>query len=177
MKVPCGIPGVVGVVWVVGVVVIKIKVEAVVEAPISPVLALIPVDVLSVVAELGGIIALVTTLPGIPVVVVDLGLESSLSASVDHVLASPVGNEGAVSHNLSAVVGISIVSKSAVLETSVDAAVHALLANVLVNNPVVLANCVGDIAVIKAGSLSTHSEYKQAYQAKGEGRFSGHIQY
>jgi hypothetical protein len=174
LKVPCGIPCVVGVVWVV---VIKIVVETVVEAPISPVLALTPVNVLSVVAELGSIIALVATLPSIPVVVIDLGSECSLSAPANHALASPVGNVGTVSHNLSAVAGISIVSESAVLETSVDAAVHALLANVLVNNPVVLTNGVGNVAVVNAGSLGAHSESEQAYQAKGEGRVSCHIQY
>ncbi len=123
---------------------------------------------------MGGIIALVSTFISTPIIV-NLGLECSLSTSVDHVLARPVGNIGAVTHKLSAVTGISIVSESAVLETSADAAVHALLANVLVNNPVVLANCVGDIAVIKAVSLSTHSESEQAYQTKGKGRVSSHI--
>jgi len=177
LKVPSRIPGVVGVVWVVWVVVIEIVVEAVVEAPISPVLALIPVDVLSVVAELGGVVALPTTLISIPVVVADLGLEGSLCASVDNVLASPVGNIGAVSHNLSAVAGIGVVSESAVLETSVDAAVHTLLANVLVNNPVILTNGVGDVTVFNAGSLSGHSESEQAYKAKSEGSVSCHIQY
>ena len=164
MKVPCGIPGVIGVVWVV---VIEIVVEAVVEAPISPVLALRPVDILSVVAELSGVVALPATLISIPVVVADLGFEGSLSASVDDILASPVGNIGTISHNFSAVAGISVVSESAVLETSVDAAVHALLANVLVNNPVILTNGVGDVTVFNAGSLSSHSESEQAYQAKG----------
>lgn len=177
MKVPGGIPGVVGVVWVVWVVVIEIVVEAVVEAPISPVLALIPVDVLSVVAELGGIVTLVSTLISSPVVVANLGLEGSLCASVDNVLASLVRNIGAVSHNVNAVACISVVSESAVLETSVDAAIHALLTNVLVNNPVILANGVGDVTVFYAGSLSGHSESEQAYQAKSEGRVSCHIQF
>ena len=176
MKVPGGIPGIVWVVWVVWVVVIEIVVEAVVEATISPVLALIPVDVLSVVAKLGGVIALLATLISIPVVA-DLGLESSLCTSAGYVLASPVRNIGAVSHNVNAVACISVVSESAVLETSVDAAIHALLTNVLVNNPVILANGVGDVAVIKAGSLSGHSESEQAYQAKSEGRVSCHIQF
>ena len=176
MKVPCGIPGVVGVVWVVWVVVIEIVVEAVVEASISPVLALSPIDVLSVVAELGGVIALLATLISIPVVA-DLWFESSLCTSAGDVLASLVRNIGAVSHYVNACAGISPVSEGAVLETSVDAAVHALLANVLVNNPVILANSVGDVAVIKAGSLSGHSESEQAYQAKSEGRVSCHIQY
>ena len=153
MKFPCGILGFFGVVWVV---VIEIVVVAVVEALISPVLALTPVDVLSVIAELGGIIALVPTLPSILVEVFDLGSECSLSASVNRALTSPVGNVGTVSHNLSAVAGISVVSESAVLETSGDAAVHALLANILVNNPVVLANGVGDVAVFNAGSLGAH---------------------
>jgi hypothetical protein len=120
---------------------------------------------------------LVATFPSIPVVVVDLGSECSLSASADHALASPVGNVGTVSHNLSAVAGISVVSESAVLETSVNAAVHTLLANILVNNPVVLTNGVSDVAIINAGSLGAHRESEKAYQAKGEGRVSCHIQY
>jgi hypothetical protein len=56
--------GPVGVVpGVVRVVVIEIVVVAVVEAPISPVLALIPVDVVGVVAQSGGVSTLIAAFP------------------------------------------------------------------------------------------------------------------
>ena len=116
-------------------------------------MALIPVDILSVVTEGRGIIALVAALISTPIPV-NLGLESFFSTSVDYVGACIVGDIRAVSHNLSAVASPCVVIKGSILETSVDAAIHTLLADVLVNNPVVLTNGVSDVAVIKAICLS-----------------------
>ena len=118
---------------------------------------MIPVNILSIVAEGRGIIALVAALISIPIPI-NLRLESFFSTSVDDVRAGLVGDIRAECNYLSAVACPSIVIEGDILEASIDAAVHTLLTDVLVNNPVVFANCVGNVAVIKATSLSLSSE-------------------
>jgi len=175
-KIPGRIPCVVGIVWVVRVIIIKIVVEAIIKTISGPVSAGIPVDVLSVVAKRRCVLALISALPSVPIVIY-LRFECSLSTSAHHILASPIRNVGAVLHHLSTVASPSVVSPGAVLEASVDATIHTLLAHILVNNPIVLADCVCGVAVLKAGCLSGDCKSKETYKSDSEGRISGHILY